>query len=98
MDVQLTGYSVNSIVLVTNGISFALQAVLLLIIGAWADYGTWRCVGRHVVASKSSCVIGRPNITIFFTIVAVGVSFAWLGVEHPDQWEAATALYVLGRA
>ncbi|KAL1707875.1 autophagy-related protein 22-like protein [Schizophyllum commune] len=70
---------INSIVLVTNGISFALQAVLLLIIGAWADYGTW-----------------RPNITIFFTIVAVGVSFAWLGVEHPDQWEAATALYVLG--
>ncbi|TRM55246.1 autophagy-related protein 22-like protein [Schizophyllum amplum] len=70
---------INSIVLVTNGISFALQAVLLLIIGAWADYGTW-----------------RPNITIFFTIVAVAVSFAWLGVERADQWEAATALYVLG--
>ena len=88
----------NSIVLLTNGISFALHAAVLLVIGAWADYGTWRCVGRHVVASKSSCVIGRPNITIFFTIVAVGVSFAWLGVEHPDQWEAATALYVLGHA
>lgn len=36
---------VNSIVLLTNGISFAFQAVLLLIIGAWADYGTWRCAG-----------------------------------------------------
>lgn len=33
---------VNSIVLLTNGISFALQAVVLLMIGAWADYGTWR--------------------------------------------------------
>lgn len=33
---------VNSIVLVTNGISFAIQAVLFLIIGAWADYGKWR--------------------------------------------------------
>jgi Vacuole effluxer Atg22 like len=34
---------VNSIVLLTNGISFAIQAVLLVMIGAWADYGTWRC-------------------------------------------------------
>ncbi|KAG2154021.1 MFS general substrate transporter [Suillus clintonianus] len=33
---------INSIVLLTNGISFAIQAVLLLLIGAWADYGTWR--------------------------------------------------------
>lgn len=36
--------AVNSIVLLTNGISFALQAVVLLVIGAWADYGTWRSV------------------------------------------------------
>ncbi|TBU38548.1 MFS general substrate transporter [Dichomitus squalens] len=70
---------VNSIVLLTNGISFALQAVVLLIIGAWADYGTW-----------------RPNITIFFTILAVAVSFAWLGVEDPSRWEAGVALYILG--
>jgi hypothetical protein len=35
--------TVNSIVLLTNGISFAIQAVLLLTIGGWADYGTWRC-------------------------------------------------------
>ena len=33
---------VNSIVLITNGISFAIQAVLFIIIGAWADYGRWR--------------------------------------------------------
>ncbi|TCD63208.1 hypothetical protein EIP91_005847 [Steccherinum ochraceum] len=70
---------VNSIVLLTNGISFALQAIVLLLIGAWADYGTW-----------------RPNITIFFTILAVAVSFAWLGVDHPDQWRAGIALYILG--
>jgi hypothetical protein len=36
---------VNSIILLTNGIRFAIQAVLLLMIGAWADYGTWRCAG-----------------------------------------------------
>ncbi|KAF8150707.1 MFS general substrate transporter [Crassisporium funariophilum] len=70
---------INSIVLLTNGISFAIQAILLLFIGAWADYGRW-----------------RPNITIFFTLVAVGVSFAWLGVEQPSQWRAGVALYILG--
>jgi len=70
---------INSIVLMTNGISFAIQAALLLTIGAWADYGT-----------------SRPNITIFFTILAVAVSFAWLGVEDPDQWRSGVALYILG--
>ncbi|CAA7266871.1 unnamed protein product [Cyclocybe aegerita] len=70
---------INSIVLLTNGISFAIQAVLLIFIGAWADYGTW-----------------RPNITIFFTLLAVGVSFAWLGVEQPSEWRAGVALYILG--
>lgn len=70
---------INSIVLMTNGISFAIQAVLLLFIGAWADYGTW-----------------RPNINIFFTIFAIAVSFAWLGVEDPSQWRAGIVLYILG--
>ncbi|KAI0368007.1 hypothetical protein BV20DRAFT_949065 [Pilatotrama ljubarskyi] len=70
---------VNSIVLLTNGISFALQAAVLLMIGAWADYGRW-----------------RPNITIFFTVMAVAVSFAWLGVEDPSKWQAGVALYILG--
>src|ERR1700744_6365874 len=39
---SLSAIIVNSIVLLTNGISFAIQAVLLLTIGGWADYGTWR--------------------------------------------------------
>ncbi|KAJ4200784.1 hypothetical protein NW759_015810 [Fusarium solani] len=33
---------INSIVLLANGISFALQAILFLIIGAYADFGTGR--------------------------------------------------------
>lgn len=33
---------VNSIVLITNGLSFALQAVLFLAVGSLADYGVWR--------------------------------------------------------
>ena len=70
-NISLNTYLVNSIVLITNGISFAIQAVLFLIIGAWADYGRW-----------------RPNITIFFTVLAVAVSFAWLGVEDASKWRA----------
>ena len=41
--------------------------------------------------------IDRPNITIFFTVFAVAVSFTWLGVDDPSRWEAGVALYILGR-
>ncbi|KAF2419907.1 UMF1 family MFS transporter [Tothia fuscella] len=34
--------TINSIVLLANGISFAIQVILFLIIGSFADYGTWR--------------------------------------------------------
>jgi MFS-type transporter involved in bile tolerance (Atg22 family) len=34
--------NVNSIVLLCNGISFAIQVVVFLVIGSFADYGNWR--------------------------------------------------------
>ena len=34
--------TVDSIVLLSNGISFSIQAVLFLLIGSYADFGTWR--------------------------------------------------------
>ena len=34
--------TINSFILDTNGILFAVQLVVLLIIGPYADYGTWR--------------------------------------------------------
>lgn len=40
--------------------------------------------------------MSRPNITIFFTLLAVGVAFAWLGVKDPSQWRTGVALYILG--
>ena len=43
---------VNAIVLLTNGISFALQAVVLLTIGAWADYGEWRYVAINTPRNR----------------------------------------------
>jgi hypothetical protein len=34
--------TINSIVLLSNGISFAIQIVLFLILGSYADFGTFR--------------------------------------------------------
>lgn len=34
--------TINSIVLLANGISFAIQSVLFLLLGSMADYGTWK--------------------------------------------------------
>ncbi|KAF8485833.1 autophagy-related protein 22-like protein [Russula ochroleuca] len=70
--------NINSIVLLSNGMCFAFRAVMLLMIGAWADYGTW-----------------RPNILICFTILSVGSSFAWLGIQEPSKWPGAVVLYIL---
>lgn len=70
---------INSIVLLANGISFAIQVVLFLILGSFADYGTW-----------------RPWILIFWSIVAFGLGFGWLGVHTEDKWPVATGLYMVG--
>lgn len=45
--------TINSIVLLSNGISFAIQVVLFLILGAYADFGTLRSkilIGLSVIA------------------------------------------------
>ncbi|KAH8424630.1 MFS transporter [Aspergillus melleus] len=45
--------SINSIVLLSNGISFAIQVVVFLVIGSFADFGKWRpniLIGLSIVA------------------------------------------------
>jgi MFS-type transporter involved in bile tolerance (Atg22 family) len=45
--------TINSIVLLSNGISFAIQIVLFLILGSYADFGTFRSpilLGLSIVA------------------------------------------------
>lgn len=45
--------TINSVILLCNGISFAIQAVLFLIIGAYADFGTFRpyiLIGLSILA------------------------------------------------
>ena len=62
---RLTCIAVNSIVLLTNGISFALQAVVLLVIGAWADYGKWRYASVSCLPSRNfsdSSLTGRTSL------------------------------------
>ena len=34
--------NINSIILLSNGISFSIQTVLYLVLGSYADFGTWR--------------------------------------------------------
>lgn len=71
--------TVESIVLLSNGVSFAIQAVLFIAIGSFADYGK-----------------NRPYILIVCTVVAIAISFAWLGVTKPEQWQIGTGLYMVG--
>ena len=74
------GYrTINSIVLLSNGISFAIQVVLFLVLGSLADYGRW-----------------RPYILVFWSVVAWGLGFGWLGVHSPDKWQTGTGLYMVG--
>ncbi|KAJ5565748.1 Major facilitator superfamily domain general substrate transporter [Penicillium sp. DV-2018c] len=45
--------TINSIVLLSNGISFAIQVAIFLIIGSFADFGSWRpniLIGLSIVA------------------------------------------------
>lgn len=86
--------SVASIILLTNGISFAIQCVLFLILGSLADYGT--CKTQALSVDIGLCFAGRPYILIFWSIVSFGVGFSWLAVHTPDRWEAGVALYMLG--
>lgn len=71
--------TINSIVLLSNGISFAIQVVLFLLLGSLADYGTW-----------------RPWILTFWSIVAFGLGFGWLGVHTSDKWHIGVGLYMVG--
>lgn len=71
---------INSIVLVTNGISFAIQVVLFLFLGSYADYGTWR---RWILI-----VFTAGSIAISFAWLGCENPDQWLSV--------GTTLYILG--
>lgn len=39
---------------------------------------------------------GRRWVLVFWSVVAFGIGFAWLGVHEPEKWRAGAALYVVG--
>lgn len=39
---------------------------------------------------------GRRWVLVFWSVVAFGIGFAWLGVHEPSKWRAGAALYVVG--
>lgn len=61
--------TVNSIVLLSNGLSFSIQLPLLLILGSLADFGTWR--------SKILLVQTAIAIAIGFAWLGVHVPSKW---------------------
>ena len=88
--------AVNSYLLDLNGILFAVQLVLLLTIGPYADYGSWRpyilicaSIGTHPVVSLTTARIGFESLVFL-------CAFALAGLQSSDQWQAANALWFLG--
>lgn len=61
--------TVNSIVLLSNGLSFSIQLPLFLILGSLADFGTWR--------SKILIVQTAIAIAIGFAWLGVHVPSKW---------------------
>ena len=59
--------SINSIILLSNGISFSIQTVLFLILGSYADFGNWRpwilivWTALGIMTGFSWLGVSRPN-------------------------------------
>ena len=89
--------TINSIVLLSNGISFAIQIVIFLIIGSYA--GMHRCSGNQEERPLTLIDFGRsrPNILIVLSILAFAIGFGWLGIHTANKWEVATGMYIVGR-
>ncbi len=89
--------TINSIVLVSNGISFAIQIVLFLIVGSYAGMN-FRNSGMLSVRTDGSPDFGhsRPNILIVLSIVAFAIGFTWMGVYTSNKWHVAAGLYIVG--
>ena len=88
-------HSVNSLVLLGNGIAFAIQVVLLLMFGSFADFGSWRpwiLILWTVVSVVIGCVppaLTRPDqwISAFWLavwgIVAYNIAYTFYLATFP---------------
>jgi hypothetical protein len=97
---------INSIVLLSNGISFAIQIVIFLILGSFAGKFSFKATSYLTLGVISTWGSGhltlidfgtwRPNILIGLSLVAWGIGFGWLGIHDASKWEIATGMYIVG--
>jgi MFS-type transporter involved in bile tolerance (Atg22 family) len=85
--------SVNSIVLITNGLSFAFQAVIFLIVGSFADYGVWR---PHITTGFTILGWGVSFGWLGVMTPDKYVSYLTIRGDANRRWQVGTALYILG--
>jgi hypothetical protein len=88
--------TVNSVVLLSNGISFAIQVAIFFILGSFAGM-FWSFMKIGAVLIEADFGTWRPNILIVLSLIAWGVGFGWLGVHDPSKWEVACGLYIVCR-
>ncbi len=83
--------------LLSNGISFALQIVVFLFLGSFAGKLYKIMVVLMLELIRVDFGTWRPNILIVLSLVAWGIGFGWLGVHDASKWEVATGMYIVGR-
>ena len=90
--------TINSIVLLSNGISFIIQIFIFLILGSLAGTLTFqRCTLAAAKLRISDFGPWRPNILIVQSLTAIAIGFGWLGVHTPEKWMVGTVMYIIGR-
>jgi len=83
--------SVNSTVLITNGLSFAIQAALFLVIGSFADYGRWRPYITIVFTILTWAVsfawlgVQSPEKSALPIAISYSVSLTWFPPQMADR-------------
>ena len=89
-------HTVNSLVLLGNGIAFAIQVVLLLLFGSFADFGKWRpliLIVWTVISVVIGCVppaLRRPDqwVSAFWlavwSIVAYNITYTFYLATFPS--------------
>lgn len=91
--------TINSIVLLSNGISFIIQIFIFLILGSLAGTFSFGCRLRMTTAKLKALDFGpwRPKILIVQSLVAIAIGFGWLGIHTPEKWMVGTIMYIIGR-
>ncbi|KAK4702256.1 hypothetical protein P7C70_g3970, partial [Phenoliferia sp. Uapishka_3] len=91
--------NVNSIVLLTNGVlgsPLLVHSTGALTLHASQISFAIQVVIFLVIGSVADYGTWRRYILVVFTAINFGLSFGWLGVEKPEQWQTATGLYIIG--